>query len=366
MSYIERPKAIVLLEDGTVFFGKSVGISGTSFGEICFNTGMTGYQEIFTDPSYYGQIMVTTNAHIGNYGIHNFDNQSDSIKIAGLICKNFSFNFSRYGQTKDLFSFFKKQNKLVISNIDTRALVKYIRENGAMNALITTELNKIDKLKEDLKKIPSMKGMELVSKVSTKKPYFFGDPNSKFKVAAIDLGIKNSILKNLAKQDAYVKVFPFNYNFNDIEKWKPNGYFLSNGPGDPEPLDIVKELAKKILEKNYPLFGICLGHQIIALANGIPTFKMFNGHRGINNPVINHETGKGEITSQNHGFAVDRKALESNNNMIITHSHLNDNTVAGLKIKDKKCFSVQYHPEAAPGPNDAHYLFVNFKKMLTN
>lgn len=366
MSYIERSKAIVLLEDGTVFFGKSVGISGTSFGEICFNTGMTGYQEIFTDPSYYGQIMVTTNAHIGNYGIHNFDNQSNSIKIAGLICKNFSFNFSRYGQTKDLFSFFKKQNKLVISNIDTRALVKYIRENGAMNALITTELNKIDKLKEDLKKIPSMKGMELVSKVSTKKPYFFGDPNSKFKVAAIDLGIKNSILKNLAKQDVYVKVFPFNYNFNDIEKWKPNGYFLSNGPGDPEPLDIVKELAKKILEKNYPLFGICLGHQIIALANGIPTFKMFNGHRGINHPVINHETGKGEITSQNHGFAVDRKALESNNNMIITHSHLNDNTVAGLKIKDKKCFSVQYHPEAAPGPNDAHYLFVNFKKMLTN
>ena len=366
MSYIERSKAIVLLEDGTVFFGKSVGISGTSFGEICFNTGMTGYQEIFTDPSYYGQIMVTTNAHIGNYGIHNFDNQSDSIKIAGLICKNFSFNFSRYGQTKDLFSFFKKQNKLVISNIDTRALVKYIRENGAMNALITTELNKIDKLKEDLKKIPSMKGMELVSKVSTKKPYFFGDPDSKFKVAAIDLGIKNSILKNLAKQDVYVKVFPFNYNFNDIEKWKPNGYFLSNGPGDPEPLDIVKELAKKILEKNYPLFGICLGHQIIALANGIPTFKMFNGHRGINHPVINHETGKGEITSQNHGFAVDRKALESNNNMIITHSHLNDNTVAGLKIKDKKCFSVQYHPEAAPGPNDAHYLFVNFKKMLTN
>ena len=366
MSYIERSKAIVLLEDGTVFFGKSVGISGTSFGEICFNTGMTGYQEIFTDPSYYGQIMVTTNAHIGNYGIHNFDNQSDSIKIAGLICKNFSFNFSRYGQTKDLFSFFKKQNKLVISNIDTRALVKYIRENGAMNALITTELNKIDKLKEDLKKIPSMKGMELVSKVSTKKPYFFGDPNSKFKVAAIDLGIKNSILKNLAKQDVYVKVFPFNYNFNDIEKWRPNGYFLSNGPGDPEPLDIVKELAKKILEKNYPLFGICLGHQIIALANGIPTFKMFNGHRGINHPVINHETGKGEITSQNHGFAVDRKALESNNNMIITHSHLNDNTVAGLKIKDKKCFSVQYHPEAAPGPNDAHYLFVNFKKMLTN
>ena len=361
MSYIERPKAIVLLEDGTVFFGKSVGISGTSFGEICFNTGMTGYQEIFTDPSYFGQIMVTTNAHIGNYGIHNFDNQSDSIKIAGLICKNFSFNFSRYGQTSDLLSFFKNQNKLVISNIDTRALVKYIRENGAMNALITTELNKIDKLKEDLKKIPSMKGMELVSKVSTKKPYFFGDPNSKFKVAAIDLGIKNSILKNLAKQDIYIKVFPY-YNFNDIEKWKPNGYFLSNGPGDPEPLDIVKELAKKILEKNYPLFGICLGHQIIALANGIPTFKMFNGHRGINNPVINHETGKGEITSQNHGFAVDRKALESNQNIIITHSHLNDNTVAGLKMRNKKCFSVQYHPEAAPGPNDAHYLFKNLKK----
>ena len=366
MSYIERPKAIVLLEDGTVFFGKSVGISGTSFGEICFNTGMTGYQEIFTDPSYFGQIMVTTNAHIGNYGTHNADNQSDSIKIAGLICKNFSFNFSRYGQTSDLLSFFKNQNKLVVSNFDTRALVKYIRENGAMNALITTELNKIDILKKKLKKIPSMKGMELVSKVSTKKPYFFGNPKSRFKVAAIDLGIKKSILKNLANQDIYVKVFPYNTNFSDIEKWKPNGYFLSNGPGDPEPLVLVQELAKKIIEKNYPLFGICLGHQIIALANSIPTFKMFNGHRGINNPVINHQTGKGEITSQNHGFAVDRKILESDPNIIITHSHLNDNTVAGLKMKHKKCFSVQYHPEAAPGPNDANYLFTNFKKMLSN
>tara|TARA_B100000575_G_scaffold249550_1_gene216009 strand:- start:15964 stop:17067 length:1104 start_codon:yes stop_codon:yes gene_type:complete len=365
MSYIERPKAIVLLEDGTVFFGKSVGISGTSFGEICFNTGMTGYQEIFTDPSYFGQIMVTTSAHIGNYGTHDLDNQSDSIKIAGLICKNFSFSFSRYGQTSDLLSFFKHQNKLVVSNIDTRALVKYIRENGAMNALITTELDKIDGLKRELKKTPSMKGMELVSKVSTKKPYLFGNPESKFKVAAIDLGIKKSILKNLANQDIYVKVFPYNTTFNEIEKWKPNGYFLSNGPGDPEPLVLVQELTQKIIEKNYPLFGICLGHQVIALANGIPTFKMFNGHRGINNPVINHETGKGEITSQNHGFAVDRKALESNPNIIVTHSHLNDNTVAGLKMKQKKCFSVQYHPEAAPGPNDAHYLFTNFKKMLS-
>ncbi len=366
MSYIERPKAIVLLEDGTVFFGKSAGISGTSFGEICFNTGMTGYQEIFTDPSYFGQIMVTTNAHIGNYGTHNYDNQSDSIKISGLICKNFSFNFSRYGQTSDLLSFFKNQNKLVVSNIDTRALVKYIRENGAMNGLITTELDKIDSLKKELKKTPSMKGMELVSKVSTKNPYFFGSPKSKFKVAAIDLGIKNSILKNLANQDIYVKVFPYNSTFYDIVNWKPNGFFLSNGPGDPEPLVSVQELAKKIIEKNYPLFGICLGHQIIALANGIPTFKMFNGHRGINNPVINHETGKGEITSQNHGFAVDRKLLELDPNIIITHSHLNDNTVAGLKMKYKKCFSVQYHPEAAPGPNDAHYLFTNFKKMLSN
>ena len=366
MSYIERPKALVLLEDGTVFFGKSVGISGTSFGEICFNTGMTGYQEIFTDPSYFGQIMITTSAHVGNYGTHDLDNQSDSIKVAGLICKNFSFNFSRYGQTSDLLSFFKNQNKLVISNVDTRALVKYIRENGAMNALITTELDKIEVLKRELKKTPSMEGMELVSKVSTKKPYFFGNPKSKFKVAAIDLGIKRSILNNLASQDIYIKIFPYNTTFNEIEKWKPNGYFLSNGPGDPEPLVLVQDLTRKIMEKNYPLFGICLGHQVIALANGIPTYKMFNGHRGINHPIINHETGKGEITSQNHGFAVDRKALESNQNIIVTHSHLNDNTVAGLKMKQKECFSVQYHPEAAPGPNDAHYLFVKFKKMLSN
>ncbi|MGB1449585.1 MAG: glutamine-hydrolyzing carbamoyl-phosphate synthase small subunit [Flavobacteriaceae bacterium] len=365
MKYKKREKALVLLADGTVFYGKSIGIQGSSFGEICFNTGMTGYQEIFTDPSYFGQIMVTTNAHIGNYGTVEEENQSDSIKIAGLICKNFSFEHTRPAGTKNLFDFFADQNKVAISDVDTRALVKYIRENGAQNAVLTTEVDRIDELKEELKAYPSMEGRELSSSVSTKEPYFFGDENAPLKVAALDLGIKQSILNNIASQGIYLKVFPYDTDFATMAAWNPDGYFLSNGPGDPEPLHKAQAVAKEIIEKNLPLFGICLGHQVIALANGVSTFKMFNGHRGINHPVLNHSTGKGEITSQNHGFAVNREEAEAHSDLEISHTHLNDNTVAGLKMKSKKCFSVQYHPEAAPGPNDAKYLFQQFKELIT-
>ena len=366
MSYKTRKKAILLLADGTKFYGKAVASDGTRFGEICFNTGMTGYQEIFTDPSYYGQLMVTTNAHIGNYGVHTADSQSDGVKIAGLICKNFSYEYSRPLAELSLKSYLDDNDLFAISDVDTRALVNYIRENGAMNAVISTDLDREQDLQKKLARLPSMEGLELASKVSTNEPYFFGDPNAEFKVAALDLGVKTNILKHLSNRGVYIKVFPYDTTFNQMQEWSPDGFFISNGPGDPDPLHSAQKLAQEIIKHNFPLFGICLGHQIIALANGIPTYKMFNGHRGINHPVINLITGKGEITSQNHGFAVDKSAAESNQDMEISHLHLNDQTVAGLRMKNKNCFSVQYHPEAGPGPNDATYLFDEFYQNIKN
>ena len=365
-TYQVRKKALILLEDGTIFYGKSVGVQGNAFGEVCFNTGMTGYQEIFSDPSYYGQLMVATNAHIGNYGASDYDMESADIKISGLICKNFSYNYSRHAADSSLEELFEKQNLVAISDVDTRALVSYIRDNGAMNAVISTDVDDVDGLKKQLAKIPPMNGLELASKVSTKEAYYFGDENATYKIAALDIGIKKNILRNLSKRDAYIKVFPYNTPFEEMSAWNPDGYFLSNGPGDPEPLKEAQEVAKEIIKRNLPLFGICLGHQVIALANGISTYKMHNGHRGINHPVMNLETGKGEITSQNHGFAINKEETESHPDVEITHLHLNDHTVAGIKLKNKNCFSVQYHPEASPGPNDSTYLFDQFIKIIKN
>jgi len=359
MSVENKNKAIILLEDGTIFEGKSIGIDGTVLGEICFNTGMTGYQEIFTDPSYAGQIMLTTNAHIGNYGTNIEEQESNSIKISGLVCRNFSFNYSRTDSEGSLFDFLEKQKLVVISEVDTRALVRYVRDKGAMNALISTDLD-ITKLQAQLKEMPSMVGLELASKVSTKQPYYVGDKNASYKIAALDIGVKKNILNNFSKRDCYIKVFPYDTTFEQMEDFKADAYFLSNGPGDPEPLIAAQTLAKEIIKRDLPLFGICLGHQIIALANGIKTYKMHNGHRGINHPVINLRTGKGEITSQNHGFVVDKEQVEKHADLEITHLHLNDNTLAGMRMKNKNCFSVQYHPEASPGPHDSSYLFDEF------
>ena len=364
MKYKHRNKAFVLLADGTKFFGKSIGIEGSAFGEICFNTGMTGYQEIFTDPSYFGQIMVTTNTHIGNYGFLESESQWDQISISGLICKDFSFSYSRPDAEMSLFEYLEKQKLVTISDVDTRALVNYIRKNGAMNAVISTEIEKEEELIKKLQNSPSMSGLELASKVSTAEPYIFGNPDAKFKIAALDLGIKRNILKHMSARDMFIKVFPYDTSFEIMASWNPDGYFISNGPGDPEPLKEVQKVTKLILESGKPLFGICLGHQIIALANGIPTFKMFNGHRGINHPVKNILTGKGEITSQNHGFAISREEAEAHDDIQITHLHLNDDTVAGISMKSKNCFSVQYHPEASPGPNDSSYLFDQFIERL--
>ena len=365
MKYTTRKPALILLADGTIFHGKAVGgKEGTSFGEVCFNTGMTGYQEIFTDPSYFGQLMVTTNAHIGNYGATEVDTESDNVKIAGLICKNFSYTFSRDLAQESLEEFLNKSNLFAISDVDTRALVSYIRDHGAMNAVITTDVDNLDAIAKELAAFPSMKGLELASKVSTKEPYFYGEEDAPIKIAALDIGIKKNILRNFAKRGAYVKVFPYNTPFSELEAFNANAYFISNGPGDPEPLSESIECAKGMIESGTPTFGICLGHQVIALANGISTYKMHNGHRGINHPVKNLATGKGEITSQNHGFAVNREELEANPNLELTHVHLNDDTVMGIKMKGKDVFSVQYHPEASPGPNDANYLFDDFFKLM--
>lgn len=364
MKYIARDKAVILLSDGTIFYGKSIGIKGTTTGEICFNTGVTGYQEIFTDPSYFGQIMLSTTAHIGNYGVHQDEVDSDGIKIAGLVCKNFSFNFSRPAAYESLYDYFEKKNLIAISDVDTRALVSYIRDNGAMNAIISTDGKSIEELKQILADVPNMKGLELASKVSTKEPYFYGNEYATYRVAALDFGIKTNILRCLAERDCYVKVFPYNTPLASLQEFNPDGYFLSNGPGDPEPLKEVIETVKDIIATDMPVFGICLGHQIIALSQGIHTYKMFNGHRGINHPIMNTITGKGEITSQNHGFAVVREEVENHPNVEITHYHLNDNTVAGIRLKDKKVFSVQYHPESSPGPNDSKYLFDQFVSYM--
>ncbi|TMM58097.1 glutamine-hydrolyzing carbamoyl-phosphate synthase small subunit [Maribacter algarum] len=361
MKYQSRKRAFILLADGTIFHGKVVGDNeGTAFGEVCFNTGMTGYQEIFTDPSYFGQLMVTTNAHIGNYGTNENEVESDSVKIAGLICKNFSYNYSRDDADASLEDFLAKSNLFAISDVDTRALVSYIRDNGAMNAVISTDVDNIAKLKEELADFPSMEGLELSSKVSTKEPYFYGDENATYKIAALDIGIKKNILRNLAKRGAFIKVFPYNSTFEELKSWNPDAYFISNGPGDPEPLTQAIATAKDIIATDAPLFGICLGHQVIALANGVSTYKMHNGHRGINHPIKNLLTGKGEITSQNHGFAINREETEAHSELEITHVHLNDQTVAGIRMKNKNVFSVQYHPEASPGPHDAEYLFDQF------
>lgn len=365
MKYTTRKKAVLLLADGTIFHGKAV-TEGTTIGEICFNTGMTGYQEIFTDPSYFGQIMVASTPHIGNYGVNPDEVESDSVKIAGLVVKNFSFDYSRPKGEGNLIDYLKKYNIVAISDVDTRALVNYIRDNGAMNAIISTETEDIEVLKKQLAEAPDMKGLELASKVSTKEPYYFGDENAKYKISALDLGIKKNILRNLAKRDCYIKVFPFDASFEEMKSFNPDGYFLSNGPGDPEPLTNAQEVARQIIKEGKPLFGICLGHQTIALANGIPTYKMFNGHRGINHPVMNVITGKGEITSQNHGFAVDKEVLENHPEFEITHLHINDGTVAGMRMKNKPVFSVQYHPEASPGPHDSEYLFDQFIENIEN
>jgi carbamoyl-phosphate synthase small subunit len=365
MKLHEQKDAYLMLEDGTWYKGIAVGKIGTTSGEICFNTGMTGYQEIYTDPSYYGQIIVNTTSHIGNYGVKEDEQESGGVKFSGLVCRNFSEMFSRKDGDGSLQEYFEKNNIVGISDIDTRELVRHIRKAGkTMNAVISSEILDVERLKEEVKNVPSMKGLELSSIVSTKESYFLGNPDSKYKVAVLDLGVKTNILRNLTERDCYLKVFPAKTTYSEMKSWSPNGYFISNGPGDPAVTSYAIDTVKEILSENKPMFGICLGHQILAEANGIPTYKMPNGHRGLNHPVKNLISGLSEVTSQNHGFAVDANSIPKDSNVEITHINLNDNTVEGIRLKDKNAFSVQYHPESSPGPHDSIYLFDQFVSNL--
>jgi carbamoyl-phosphate synthase small subunit len=364
LKYQVTPKAILLLEDGKVFEGRAAGAIGTTTGEICFNTGMTGYQEIFTDPSYYGQIVIMNNPHIGNYGVETNEVESDSVKIAGMICKKFNKGFSRPRATESLQSYFEKNKIVSISDIDTRALVRYIRDKGSMNCIISSDESDINVLKAKLAKVPSMEGLELSSKVSTKEAYYFGDVRSKHKVAVVDFGTKKNILRSLAERGCYLKVFPMKTSLKEMLEFSPDGFMLSNGPGDPGVMKDETELVKQIVAAGKPVFGICLGHQLLAQSQGISTMKMHAGHRGINAPVKNLISGKSEITSQNHGFTVKVEDITKNKNIEITHVNLNDDTIEGIRLKDKAVFSVQYHPEACPGPHDSRYLFDQFVASL--
>jgi carbamoyl-phosphate synthase small subunit len=356
--------ATLVLADGTAFTGTSIGKIGTTTGEICFNTGMTGYQEVFTDPSYFGQILVQTNVHIGNYGIHTEEVESDSIKIAGLVCKQFNVPFSRKMAGMTVEDYFAIQNIVGISDIDTRQIVRHVRSKGAMNAIISSENKSVEELKAELAKVPSMAGLELSSHVSTPQTYFMGDDGATKRVAVLDLGVKKNILRSLVERDCYLAVFNGKTALSEMMKFKPDGFMISNGPGDPATMDYAVNTVKEILKQNIPLFGICLGHQVLAEANGISTFKMHNGHRGLNHPVKNIITGHCEITSQNHGFSVNADEVKNNTDIAITHINLNDDTIEGIKLKHKKAFSVQYHPEAAPGPHDSRYLFDDFVKLM--
>lgn len=363
---INSVPAVLVLEDGMVFHGRSFGKIGTTSGELCFNTGMTGYQEVFTDPSYFGQVLIMNSVHTGNYGVKPEDVESATVKIKGLIGRNLEERFSRIMATDSLQNYLVQQGVVSIEDIDTRALVTHIREKGAMNCIISSEETDIETLKLMLSKVPSMDGLELASLVSTQEVYHMGDPNSHIRIAVLDFGIKRNIIKCMADRGAYVRVHPAKTSFEEVQQFEPNGYFISNGPGDPASMGYAVDTVKQILDTKKPVFGICLGHQLLALANGIPTFKMHHGHRGLNHPVKNILTGVCEITTQNHGFAVDANAIRNAANVEVTHVNLNDESIEGIRLKDRPAFSVQYHPEATPGPHDSRYLFDDFISLINN
>ncbi len=362
--YQAKSKALLVLQDGTVFEGKAAGKIGTTTGEICFNTGMSGYQEIFTDPSYTGQIVVMANAHIGNYGVEETEVESDSVKISGMICKKFNTGFSRPRANGSLQDYFEQHRIVSISDIDTRALVRHIRDKGAMNCIISSDNDSVEALKDQLKTVPSMEGLELSSRVSTKEAYIIEAENAQYKVAVLDFGVKNNILRSLSQRGCTLKVFPMKTSLSELQAFNPDGFMLSNGPGDPSAMPQETELIKQIVETGKPVFGICLGHQLLAQSQGISTYKMHAGHRGINHPVQNIISGKSEITSQNHGFTVNAEDIAKNPNIEITHVNLNDKTIEGIRVKNKPVFSVQFHPEACPGPYDSRYLFDEFINLL--
>lgn len=361
---IEQRPAVLLLADGTTHHGKAFGKIGTTSGEICFNTGMTGYQEVFTDPSYYGQIIIMNSVHIGNYGVKDDEVESSTVKIRGLIARNLEEQFSRRMASGSLDQYLINNNIVCIEGIDTRALVTHVRQHGAMNCIISSENLDVDLLKKDLAAVPDMAGLELASKVTTAEPYTLGNPNSPVRIAVMDFGTKQHILQCMVDRGAYIKVFPAKTPLVQLKEFHPHGYFISNGPGDPSVMGYAIATVKDILKEKKPTFGICLGHQLIALASGLETFKLHHGHRGLNHPVKNLLTGLCEVTTQNHGFGVNPESLRKAANVEVTHVNLNDDSIEGIRLKDKPAFSVQYHPESTPGPHDSRYLFDQFIEMI--
>ena len=364
MSNAPQQQAILVLEDGSVHYGKAFGTIGTTTGELCFNTGMTGYQEVFTDPSYYGQVIIMTSVHVGNYGVKDEDIESSSVKVRGIVSRNLEEQFSRRLAQGSLDEYLKANNIVAIDGVDTRALTAKVRREGAMNCIISSAITNVEELKAILKEVPSMDGLELASKVTTEAPYELGDPFSDIRIAVLDYGVKQHILHCMVDRGAYVRVHPASASLADLKAFNPDGYFISNGPGDPAAMPHAIQTVKDIIAENKPTFGICLGHQLLALANGIPTFKMHHGHRGLNHPVKNLQTGKCEITTQNHGFGVDPEAVKNAAHIEITHVNLNDHSIEGIRVIGKPAFSVQYHPESTPGPHDSRYLFDDFLGMI--
>jgi carbamoyl-phosphate synthase small subunit len=360
---ITRRRGILLTESGFYLEGESVGIRGTVCGELCFNTGMTGYQEIFTDPSYCGQITVMTFPHIGNYGVKEGEWESEHVYQRGLIFKDLSELTFRVG-SKRLLDWLREKKVFVLVGVDTRSLVRHIRESGEMNAILSDEEFRLPELRKVLEQHPKMKGLELASEVTTKQFYSLGNPESQYRIAVYDYGIKKSILDGLVREGFFVGVFPARTPVSKVLAFEPDAFLLSNGPGDPAAMGYAVEIVKGLLQTGKPLFGICLGHQLLSLALGLETYKMPFGHHGVNHPVLNLITGKGEMTSQNHGFAVTRESAEAHPEVVITHKNLNDGTVEGIALREKPVSSVQYHPEASPGPHDSRYLFHLFRKVV--
>ena len=354
--------AKLILENGKIFKGYAFGKIGTTTGEVCFNTGMTGYQEIITDPSYCGQLVTLTYPHIGNYGINKDDCESDKIQASGLIIKEGSPIFSNFRATDSLENYLINNNIIGIQGIDTRALTRILRNEGAMNGIISSLELKESKLEDKLRAHPTMDGMDLVKKITCNNAYNWNEPNKKYRIAALDFGIKKNILKLIEEQNCYIKVFPASTKYEDILQFNPDGIFLSNGPGDPAAVHYAIKTVQELLKIRIPIFGICLGHQILALALGAKTYKLKFGHRGCNHPVKNLLSGIIEITSQNHGFAIDKNNLSKE--LSITHTSLNDHTIEGIQCLNYPAFSVQYHPESSPGPHDSRYLFKEFINMI--
>ena len=354
--------AILFLEDGTHFFGQSLSHVGESAGEVVFNTAITGYQEILTDPSYAGQIVTMTYPLIGNYGVNEQDIESDKIHVKGFVVKEFCRQHSNYRATQSLIDYLDQNKILAIEGVDTRALTRHLRLQGAMKAIISTDDFDLSSLSRKLSDVPSMEASDWVNTVTTKEKYVWKADEAKYKVAAIDCGIKFNILRLLNGLGCDVHVFPAQASFDEISAIKPDGLFVSNGPGDPAAVTYVIETLKMFFGK-MPIFGICLGHQMLGLALGGRTYKLKFGHHGANHPVKDELSGRIGISSQNHGFCVDVKSF-TDDEIEIVHTNLNDQTVEGIRHKTHPIYSVQHHPEAAPGPHDEQYLFKRFIEMM--